>query len=179
MPEPREAVNTRLHAVQMSAEMMKHMSKEEIENMQRMAGAARGSGANSGAVPSGGGGAGGMPPAAMPPGGMPGSMGEMLDNPEAMKAAMSMMKNMDTEQIVRMLKMSQPAMSDEDAQRAAEHMKNMDERVMGLMLKGAAGVQKAKQAFVSTKQWLLARPAVLVALVVLVVALLLRFFNVM
>lgn len=86
----------------MSAAMMKNMSKEDLAKMQAMAGTARASGAT-GPMQSGAGmgmGAGGGAP--------PSSMAEMLNNPEAMKSAMNMMKSMDKEGLKNMLKMSQP-----------------------------------------------------------------------
>lgn len=87
--------------VQMSAAMMKNMSKEDLAKMQSMAGGARAGGAT-GPMQSGA----GMP--GMGGAGAPSSMAEMLDNPEAMKTAMNMMKKMDKGQIKNMLKMSQP-----------------------------------------------------------------------
>ena len=57
----------------MSAEMMKNMSKEDMEKMQAMAGSARSAGATG---PATGGAAGGAAP--------PANMAEMLNNPEAM-----------------------------------------------------------------------------------------------
>lgn len=70
-------------------------------------------------------------------------------------------------------------MTDEAAEKAADHMKNMDERLMGLMMKGAAGFQKAKNMFNSSKEWILARPAIMIALVVLMIALILRVAGIM
>jgi hypothetical protein len=85
--------------MQMSAEMMKNMSMEDLAKMQAMAGSARTSGA-AGPMQSGAG-MGTMPPS---------SMSEMLNNPGAMKQAMHMMKSMDKEGLKNMLKMSQPGM---------------------------------------------------------------------
>lgn len=65
-------------------------------------------------------------------------------------------------------------MTDEAAEKAAEAMKNMDERVMKTMMKGMAGFQKAKSAADSLVQWITARPAVMIALVVLMIAVILR-----
>lgn len=70
--------------VQMSAEMMKNMSKEDLAKMQGMAGSAHSVG------------------------GMPGNMADMLSNPDAMKTAMNMMKSMDKDGLKNMLKMQQP-----------------------------------------------------------------------
>jgi hypothetical protein len=87
----------RVLLLQMSAEMMKNMSKEDLAKMQAMAGASRTSGA-AGPMQSGTGM--GIAP--------PSSMSEMLKNPEAMKQAMHMMKSMDKDGLKNMLKMSQP-----------------------------------------------------------------------
>lgn len=148
--------------IKMSAEMMKNMSKEDLAKMQSMAAS---TGGPSGPAPSG-----------APMGGAapPGNMAEMLNNPEAMNSAMNMMKNMDKDSLKNMLKMSQPGMTDEAAEKAAEAMKNMDERVMKTMMKGMAGFQKAKSAADSLVQWITARPAVMIALVVLMIAVILR-----
>lgn len=70
-------------------------------------------------------------------------------------------------------------MTDEAAEKAAEAMKNMDERVMGIMMTGMAGFQKAKGAMNAAKKWVLARPAVMIALVVLMVAVILRVAGIM
>ena len=48
-----------------------------------------------------------------------------------------------------------------------------------MVLKGAAGFQKVRSAASNAKQWLLARPAIMIALAVLVVAILLRLAGVM
>lgn len=85
--------------VQMSAEMMKNMSKEDLAKMQSMAAS---TGGPSRPTPSGApmwGGGGAAPP---------GNMAEMMNNPEAMNSAMNMMKNMDKDSLKNMLKMSQP-----------------------------------------------------------------------
>jgi hypothetical protein len=70
-------------------------------------------------------------------------------------------------------------MTDEAAEKAAEAMKNMDERVMGLMMKGVSAFHQAKSAAITARDWLLARPAVLVALVVLIIAVVLRLAGIM
>lgn len=70
-------------------------------------------------------------------------------------------------------------MSDEAAEKAAETMMNMDDRLMGVVLKGAAGFEKAKNVAKSAKEWVVARPAVMIALVVLMIAIILRVAGIM
>lgn len=148
-------------AVQMSMEMMKGMSAEDMANMQRMAGQMQG-------------GSGGAPGAAPKM-----DMSSMMKDPKAMESAMKMMTGMDEGALANMLKMSQPGMSDDAARKAAQQMKSMDEGSMKMMMKVAGGVQGAYVKYKSAQAWLLARPGVLAAIAFLLIALLARWFGLM
>lgn len=154
--------------LQQSAEMMKNMSPEELQRMQQMATSARQSGT---AVPSTA--AGGVPGTGM------GAMADMLKDPKAIKQAMSMMKQMDEGQLANLMKMNQPHMSDEDAHRMAQQMKSADDRVMGMLLGGVSVLAQARARLMSGKDWLLNNPTILIAVILIVIAVVLRYVGVM
>lgn len=154
--------------LQQSAEMMKNMSPEELQRMQQMATSARQSGT---AVPSTA--AGGVPGTGMA------AMADMLKDPKAIKQAMSMMKQMDEGQLANLMKMNQPHMSDEDAHRMAQQMKSADDRVMGMLLGGVSVLAQARARLMSGKDWLLKNPTILIAVILIVIAVVLRYVGVM
>eukprot|EP00892_Ulva_mutabilis_P009992 jgi/Ulvmu1/7365/UM036_0025.1 len=162
MMPPGMDINPEL--LKQSAEMMKNMSPEDLRRMQEMATSAQQGGT------------------AFSPGttGPTAGMGaNMLKDPKAIKQAMAMMKQMDEDQLANMMKMNQPNMSDEDARRMAQQMKCADERVMGVLLGGISVLAQAHHKLLAGRDWLRENPTALIAIVVLVTAVILRYVGVM
>lgn len=155
--------------LQQSAEMMKNMSPGELQRIQSMATSAR----DNAVLPPTSEGITGMPAAGL------GGMADMLKDPKAIQQAMSMMKQMDEGQLANLMKMSQPSMSDKDALRMAQQMKSADDRVMGMVLGGVSVLAQAGVKLQGGKDWLFKNPSVLVAIMILTVALVLRYLGIM
>lgn len=86
---------------------------------------------------------------------------------------------MDEGQLANLMKMSQPSMSDKDALRMAQQMKSADDRVMGMVLGGVSVLAQAGVKLQGGKDWLFKNPSVLVAIMILTVALVLRYLGIM
>lgn len=157
--------------MQQSAEMMKSMSPEDLQRMQEMASAT-----NQDSMLPAQPGVGKKPSSSM---GAMWGMADMLKDPKAMKQAMSMMKQMDEEQLANLMKMNQPNMTDEDARRMAQQMKSADDRVLGVLLGGMSALARARAQALSAIQWFLKNPSALFAVVLLVFAVILRYVGIM
>lgn len=159
-----------ISTMQQSAELMKSMTPQELQRMQEMASSTNQTSSSPFPVQAGAG-----KKAAMDVGGM----ADMLKDPKAMKQAISMMKQMDEGQLANLMKMNKPNMTDEDARRMAQQMKGADDRVMGVLLGGISVLAQARAKVLCVTEWLLKNPVALVSVVLLVVAVALRFIGIM
>lgn len=164
------AVNP-LCGMQQYAELMKGMSPEELQRMQEVA-----AGASNNFVSPAQARAGEKHASNM---GAMWGMADMLKDPKAMKQAMSMMKQMDEEQLATLMKMNQPNMTDQNARRMAQQMKSADDRVLGMLLGGMSALARARAQVMSATQWFLTNPTALFAVIVLVLAVILRYVGIM
>lgn len=145
----------------MAAEMMGKMSSEDMQRMQQMA--------------AGMGGAGG----AMPSNLMSGEALSKLSDPKFMEMSMNMMRSMDQASLVNMMMSSGMCKNEQQAEAMAQQMKGMSDSQMKMMMGAANVMQRGANAFVKTKEALLSRSTLLVAIAVVLLALLLRYLGIM
>ncbi|GAX77330.1 hypothetical protein CEUSTIGMA_g4776.t1 [Chlamydomonas eustigma] len=149
--------------VKMASQMMANMKPEDMEKMSKMA-------ASMGMPGPGG---------AMPSNMDMGDMAAKMNDPAFMESAMAMMKNMDEASISNMMMSSGMCKSKEQAEAMAKQMKGMNDSQMKMMLKAAQVVQSGAKVVQKTKDFILSKGALLLALLLLLIAVILRFFGVM
>eukprot|EP00929_Paragymnodinium_shiwhaense_P034783 TRINITY_DN18882_c0_g1_i1.p1 TRINITY_DN18882_c0_g1~~TRINITY_DN18882_c0_g1_i1.p1 ORF type:complete len:562 (-),score=238.95 TRINITY_DN18882_c0_g1_i1:256-1941(-) len=130
------------------SEMMKNMPPDQLENMMKMSQGMRNRQGQAGGPPGAG-------PDGMPD---PGAMEDMMNNPEMMKAAEDMMKNMSPETLAAMAK-SQGI--DLDENKAA---------MIGKFMPYVPYLMKAYRGFIKTKKAVMGNFRVILAIVILLIA---------
>eukprot|EP00243_Klebsormidium_subtile_P006947 TRINITY_DN3022_c0_g1_i2.p1 TRINITY_DN3022_c0_g1~~TRINITY_DN3022_c0_g1_i2.p1 ORF type:complete len:622 (-),score=118.04 TRINITY_DN3022_c0_g1_i2:274-2139(-) len=148
----------------MAMESMKNVKPEDMHRMTEAVGA------NGGASTSG------SPFAGMDPSSMD-DMKEKLKDPQMMKMAAEMMKNLSPEMLQSMGAQAGLKMTPEQAEKAAEAMKGLSEKDIQTMMVWADRMQRVGTTARAARDWLLARPLIILAIVVLFVAVLLRWLG--
>eukprot|EP00963_Diacronema_lutheri_P004186 scaffold316_cov352-Pavlova_lutheri.AAC.50 len=97
-----------------------------------------------------------------------------MKDPEAVKTMSKMMQNMSPDQLKEMGQAMGKDISEEEAERFAQTMKSMKPEHIEKMLKVATALQSAGSRAQKAKQWIMSRPALVLAIVILLVAILLR-----
>lgn len=156
-----------------AAEMMKNMGPEDIARMQEMAvkmglGSGSASGDMAGIAQGLAGGA-----------GADAAMASMFSNPKAMESAILMMKNMDPEALSSMMISSGMFKDRAQAEVMARQMASMDDSQLRMMMKAANTLQSARMAGERTLAWARANILLVTAVLVLLLALLLRWLGYM
>jgi hypothetical protein len=172
--------------MRMAAEMMRGMKPEDMEAMQRMA-------ATMGAAPGGAGGAGAAattaaaaaaaagPPsssgAAAPPtrGSLPPDLMSRMADPAMMEQMFGMLQSMDERALAQMLRGMAP--TDEAAQQLARRVKAMTPGQVRVMAKVASAGQQVAAAARKAKEALAGKWMLVLAVLVLVVAVVLRMLG--
>ncbi|PSC71444.1 outer envelope 61-like [Micractinium conductrix] len=184
--------------MKMAAKMMATMSPEDMERMQRMAAsmgmASSGSGgaapAGVGATTGGAGGvaaagpsavaAGGMPaafdPASMPPD-MMADMRKRMQDPEMLKKMKGMLKGMDPQSLADVMKQSGMNVSPEQAQSMVNSLDKVSDKHLELIARLMAWVNTVIGAWRTAKAWVMSQGALALALLILLVAVLLRWLG--
>ncbi|GIL72091.1 hypothetical protein Vretimale_511 [Volvox reticuliferus] len=148
-----------------AAAMMKNMGPEDIARMQEMA-------AKMG-MTSGG-------PAGPSMGLSPGAgMAAMFSNPEMMESAVRMMKNMDPEALTTMMMSSGMCKDRAQAEVMARQMSSLSDTQLRMMMKAAGTVQNAREAGARALAWARANMWLVLALIVLLLALVLKWLGYM
>lgn len=102
------------------------------------------------------------------------AMQDRMKDPEAMKTMSKMMQNMSPGQLKDMGQAMGKNLSEEEAARFAQSIKSMKPEHIEKMLKVATALHSAGLKARKAKQWIAARPALVLAIVILLVAVLLR-----
>jgi len=152
----------------MMADQMENLTPEQLEEMSKMASSMGPRAAGSGASTSGD--SGGDPMAAMNNSDMMGMMEEQMKNPEMRKMMNNMMKNITPEQMKSMSAATGMKMSYEQAEAMAKQMKGMKEEDLERMMTMATKLNKAKNFVMKHK-------LIIIAVVVLLVGLFLRWLG--
>ncbi|GLI64121.1 hypothetical protein VaNZ11_007296 [Volvox africanus] len=150
-----------------AAEMMKNMGPEDIARMQEMA-------AKMG-MP------GGMPcPAGLNAGLSRGAgMAAMFSDPKMMESAIAMMKNMDPEALTSMMMSSGMCKDRAQAEVMARQMSSLSDTQLRMMMKAASTFQNAREAGARALAWARANMWLVLALIVLLLALVLKWLGYM
>ncbi|GIL45566.1 hypothetical protein Vafri_2766 [Volvox africanus] len=150
-----------------AAEMMKNMGPEDIARIQEMA-------AKMG-MP------GGMPgPAGLNAGLSPSAgMAAMFSDPKMMESAISMMKNMDPEALTSMMMSSGMCKDRAQAEVMARQMSSLSDTQLRMMMKAASTFQNARAAGERALAWARANIWLVLALIVLLLALVLKWIGYM
>jgi len=168
--------------IKMASSMMSSMSPEDMARMSSMMGQGGPPGA---AVPSASGaaqGAGGAPraPAGFPGFGGAGGGPDMKNmDPAMIEQAIKMMRSMDEGTMVSMLEGSGMVKSREQAEAMAKQMRGMSDTQMNIMLKVATTAQKGARVYAKARAFLASRAALVIAILVLLLAFLLRWLGYM
>lgn len=125
--------------MQQAAEMMKNMSPETMEAMMSMAADMQG---------------GGVGPDGMPTADAMKKMQEKMGDPKMQKAMAEMMSKVNPEQIKQMSKAAGMNMSDEQAEQAAQTLKNVKPETMEKFMKLAAFGSKFYGRFKTQIDWM-------------------------
>mmetsp|Transcript_6089 Transcript_6089/g.37757 ORF Transcript_6089/g.37757 Transcript_6089/m.37757 type:complete len:498 (+) Transcript_6089:75-1568(+) len=102
------------------------------------------------------------------------AMQDRMKDPEAMKTLSKMMQNMSPDQLKEMGQTMGKNLSEEEAVRFAQSIKSMKPEHIEKMLKVATALHSAGLRAKKAKQWVMARPALVLAIIVFLVAVLLR-----
>jgi len=147
--------------IRQASEMMKNMRPEDMERMMEMSNSLR--------MPSSsaGGQSGGAMPSAQ-------DMQGLLNNPEAMKMATNMMRTMKPEDLARMSQSAGMNMTPEQAEAVTRQMQNLTPEQMAKIIAAAGALQSALGRAKKARDWVLRNKAVALALLVLILALLVR-----
>jgi hypothetical protein len=143
--------------------MMANLTPEDMQRMSSMAGAFGGG-------DGGGPGAGGMPEVSA-------DMMSKLATPEMMDTMQRMMKGMDPAALAGMMKQSGMDVTPEQAASMQQQLDKLSPTQMQWLMAAATWTQRALQAAQRARAWLVARPLVMAAIVVLFLAVLLRRFG--
>ena len=177
--------------MKMAGEMMSKMSPEDMEMMMKMQpppgmgaggmGSAQSSADDTGASASLGGGAGA---AAAGTGGLgdltPEMMAQMekqMNDPQNMEAMTNMMQNMSPEMLMTMSKQMGKDMTEEEAAKTLDMMKGMKPETVKRMMQAAKVVKQTTDSVKKATQAFMARPALVVAGLMLLLAIVLHFFG--
>ncbi|EFJ52463.1 hypothetical protein VOLCADRAFT_79055 [Volvox carteri f. nagariensis] len=171
----------------MAAEMMRGMTAEDIARMQEMAaamhgagGAGAGAGPGTSSRPAAGAAPGGTGLAAMGGGGSSdAAMASMLSDPKMMESAVRMMKNMDPEALASMMMSSGMCKDRAQAEAMAHQMSNLSDTQLRMMVKTASVVQSARASGARALEWARANVWLVLALLVLLLAFVLRWLGYM
>ncbi|KAL6762238.1 hypothetical protein V8C86DRAFT_2523053 [Haematococcus lacustris] len=150
-----------------AADMMSKMSPEDMQSMAAMMGAGP-SGAASGRLP-------GLSAS----GQLPGDMMSRMNDPGMMEAALKMMKGMDKASMASMMQASGLVKSQAQAEAMVDQMQGMSDTQLKMMVKAATVVQSGARVVSRAKEFLYSRPLLVAALLVLLLAVLLRWLGVM
>jgi hypothetical protein len=146
-----------------AGDMMKNMSPEDMDRMMEMASSMRGNGG----FPGGG---------AAPGGAMPGAadLQGMLKNPEAMKMATEMMRNMKPEDLARMSQGAGMNMTPQQAEAVTQQLQSLTPEQMAKIMAAASVLQSAVARAKRARDWVLRNKALALALLVLILSVLVR-----
>merc|ERR1719316_2564344 len=172
MDEMNRMMSENPDMIKMQAEMLKGMSDEQLKSMAQAGGAPDGfdpAMAKMGAGGMEGRAAGGSPAAAL---NNPEMMRKMQD-PAMMGKAMDMLKNMDPDALVGMSEKMGMKLTKEQA----EQMRNMKPEHMQFLVKLMAFLQYVYSLYAEARDFVRARRSVQIALAILLLAFLLRWFG--
>ncbi|GFH28993.1 TPR_REGION domain-containing protein [Haematococcus lacustris] len=150
-----------------AADMMSKMSPEDMQSMAAMMGAGP-----SGSAP-------GRLPGLSASGQLPGDMMSKMNDPGMMEAALKMMKGMDKASMASMMQASGLVKSQAQAEAMVDQMQGMSDTQLKMMVKAATVVQSGARVVSRAKEFLYSRPLLVAALLVLLLAVLLRWLGVM
>lgn len=162
--------------MKMAVDMMSNMSAEDMQKMQQMAmqSGLAGRGSSGGGVPT----AEGLP--GLPPGLDPNQLDpSMLNDPAMMDSIMAMMKNMDESTLVSMFMSSGICKNRGQAEGMATQIKSLSDDQVRMMMKAAAVVHKGVRSVGAVKEFIASKAAFVLALIVLMVAIILRWWGIL
>eukprot|EP01026_Neomeris_dumetosa_P080767 TRINITY_DN898_c1_g1_i1.p1 TRINITY_DN898_c1_g1~~TRINITY_DN898_c1_g1_i1.p1 ORF type:complete len:562 (-),score=69.87 TRINITY_DN898_c1_g1_i1:230-1915(-) len=99
----------------------------------------------------------------------------MMKDPKMMESAMSMMQNMSENELAQFLKQMSPGMSEEMARTSAQSMKSLSPGQMKILMQ----LQSFAQKLGSVKSAILGKMGLVITILILIVAMLLRFYGVL
>ena len=190
--------------MKMAGEMMSKMSPEDMEMMMKMqpppgmggmggmgsgqsgaaaaaadtgagASASLGGGAAAAAATGGAGGGGGGLDDLTPE--MMAQMEKQMNDPQNMEAMTNMMQNMSPEMLMTMSKQMGKDMTEEEAAKTLDMMKGMKPETVKRMMQAAKVMKQTTDSVKKATQAFMARPALVVAVLMLLVAIVLHFFG--
>ena len=104
-------------------------------------------------------------------------MEKQMNDPQNMEAMTNMMQNMSPEMLMTMSKQMGKDMTEEEAAKTLDMMKGMKPETVKRMMQAAKVMKQTTDSVKKATQAFMARPALVVAVLMLLVAIVLHFFG--
>lgn len=157
--------------IKMAAKMMENMSPEDIRRMQDMSRIfeSQGTAVRTGDTPS----MQNFSPSSMD------DMRKMAQNPAMLKHMKDMMKSMDPEALSTMMKTSGVNITPEQAKKMADQLGNLNDTQLDRIAKVVSIIGSIASKYQNTKNYIMRNPSMALAIVVLIIALFLRWKGIL